>query len=145
MPNRIAPSRTTRGLRWLLLIGTCLGVISLFLLATATANTQLFAGSYDVLLVLNGTMVVLLMALVGYQLWRLRRRLKQSNLVGPAGYVSMEDGCVGGFVQRGSAAAGEELSVIEMGGEGAASDHTRATEASVRGFWKAYRGLMGFR
>ena len=30
-----------------------------------------------------------------------RRRLKQSNLVGPAGYVSMEDGCVGGFVQRG--------------------------------------------
>ena len=71
------PSRTTRSLRWLLLIGACLGVISLFLLATATANTQLFAGSYDVLLVLNGTMVVLLMALVGYQMWRLRRRLKQ--------------------------------------------------------------------
>jgi nitrogen fixation/metabolism regulation signal transduction histidine kinase len=71
------PSRTTRSLRWLLLIGACLGVISLFLLATATANTQLFAGSYDVLLVLNGTMVVLLMALVGYQLWRLRRRFKQ--------------------------------------------------------------------
>ena len=28
------------------------------------------------------------------------RRLLQSNLVGPAGYVSMEDGAVGGFVQR---------------------------------------------
>jgi hypothetical protein len=40
----------TRGVRWLLLIGACLGVISLFLLATATANTQLFAGSYNVLL-----------------------------------------------------------------------------------------------
>ncbi len=74
----------------------------------------------------------------------LRRRLKQSNLVGPAGYVSMEDGCVGGFVQRGAAAAGDELSVIEMGGEGSASDQTRATEASVRGFWKAYRNLMGY-
>lgn len=73
-----------------------------------------------------------------------RRRLKQSNLVGPAGYVSMEDGCVGGFVQRGAAAAGGELSVIEMGGDGAASDQTRATEASVRGFWKAYRRLMNF-
>ena len=35
-----------------------------------------------------------------------RRRLRQANLVGPAGYVSMEDGCVGGFVQRGAAAAG---------------------------------------
>jgi anthranilate 1,2-dioxygenase large subunit/terephthalate 1,2-dioxygenase oxygenase component alpha subunit len=72
-----------------------------------------------------------------------RRRLKQSNLVGPAGYVSMEDGCVGGFVQRGVAAAEEELSVVNMGGEGAESQETRATEASVRGFWKAYRRYMG--
>ena len=35
-----------------------------------------------------------------------RRRLKQQNLVGPAGFISMEDGCVGGFVQRGTAARG---------------------------------------
>jgi anthranilate 1,2-dioxygenase large subunit/terephthalate 1,2-dioxygenase oxygenase component alpha subunit len=73
-----------------------------------------------------------------------RRRLKQANLVGPAGYVSMEDGCVGGFVQRGAAAAPEVLSVINMGGEGAESQATRATEASVRGFWKAYRHHMGY-
>ena len=46
-----------------------------------------------------------------------RRRLKQQNLVGPAGFISMEDGCVGGFVQRGIAAAADEVSVIEMGGE----------------------------
>ena len=72
-----------------------------------------------------------------------RRRLKQSNLVGPAGYVSMEDGCVGGFVQRGAAAAGNEVSVVNMGGEEAESQDTRATEASVRGFWKAYRRYMG--
>ena len=32
-------------------------------------------------------------------------RLKQGNLAGPAGFVSMEDGAVGGFVQRGIAAA----------------------------------------
>lgn len=73
-----------------------------------------------------------------------RRRMKQSNLVGPAGFVSMEDGCVGGFVQRGAAAAPDVLSVINMGGEGAESQDTRATEASVRGFWKAYRRLMGY-
>ena len=72
-----------------------------------------------------------------------RRRLKQSNLVGPAGYVSMEDGCVGGFVQRGAAAAPDALSVVNMGGDGAESQDTRATEASVRGFWKAYRQHMG--
>lgn len=72
------------------------------------------------------------------------RRLKQQNLVGPAGFVSMEDGCVGGFVQRGIAAAGNKISVVEMGGNQAESQATRATESSVRGFWKAYRRFMGY-
>ena len=40
------------------------------------------------------------------------------------------------------AAAADELSVIEMGGSGAETQETRATEASVRGFWKAYRMHM---
>ncbi|MGH7042574.1 MAG: aromatic ring-hydroxylating oxygenase subunit alpha [Acetobacteraceae bacterium] len=71
------------------------------------------------------------------------RRLRQANLVGPAGFVSMEDGCVGGFVQRGAAAAGEQMSVIEMGGTEADTQDTRATEASVRGFWKQWRATMG--
>ncbi len=73
-----------------------------------------------------------------------RRRLKQQNLVGPAGFVSMEDGCVGGFVQRGIAAAGDQVSVVEMGGSGTESQATRASEAAVRGFWKTYRRHMGY-
>jgi nitrogen fixation/metabolism regulation signal transduction histidine kinase len=68
-----------RTVRWLLLIGACLGVISLFLLATASSNTTLFAGSYNALVVMNGTMVGLLMALVGYQLLRLRRNLRRGR------------------------------------------------------------------
>jgi anthranilate 1,2-dioxygenase large subunit len=70
-------------------------------------------------------------------------RLKQANLVGPAGYISMEDGCVGGFVQRGIAGAAGEEAVLEMGGATADSSESRVTEASVRGFWKAYRTQMG--
>ena len=70
-------------------------------------------------------------------------RLKQANLVGPAGYISMEDGCVGGFVQRGILGARDEAAVIEMGGATAESSESRVTEASVRGFWKAYRARMG--
>jgi len=70
-------------------------------------------------------------------------RLKQANLVGPAGYVSMEDGCVGGFVQRGIAGSPNEQAVLEMGGSVAESSESRVTEASVRGFWKAYRTHMG--
>ena len=55
----------------------------------------------------------------------------------------MEDGAVGGFVQRGVAAAGDERAVVEMGGSGTVNEGTRATEASVRGFWKCYRGAYG--
>ena len=71
-----------------------------------------------------------------------RMRLKQANLVGPAGFVSMEDGAVGGFVQRGIAAASSEGSVIELGGHDTNSQDYRATEASIRGFWRAYRTHM---
>jgi anthranilate 1,2-dioxygenase large subunit len=70
-------------------------------------------------------------------------RLKQANLVGPAGHISMEDGCVGGFVQRGTLGAPDEQAVIEMGGAEAESSESRVTEASIRGFWKAYRAHMG--
>lgn len=71
-------------------------------------------------------------------------RLAQGNLVGPAGYVSMEDGAVGNFIQRAIPGADGESSVLEMGGVGCASETNRTTEASVRAFWHAYRPLMGF-
>ncbi len=70
-------------------------------------------------------------------------RLKQANLIGAAGFISMEDGAVGGFVQRGIAATENQQAVVEMGGDSTASSASRATETSVRGFWKAYRALIG--
>lgn len=70
-------------------------------------------------------------------------RLKQLNLVGPAGFISMEDGAVGGFVQRGIAGAQDMEAVVEMGGGDTCSAEGRAVENSVRGFWKAYRMHMG--
>lgn len=72
-----------------------------------------------------------------------QRRLKQSNLVGPAGYISMEDGCIGGFVQKAIQGVHGEIGVVPMGGETVESTKGRATEVSIRGFWKAYRAVMG--
>jgi anthranilate 1,2-dioxygenase large subunit/terephthalate 1,2-dioxygenase oxygenase component alpha subunit len=69
-------------------------------------------------------------------------RLRQANLIGPAGFISMEDGAAVGFVQRGSHAAARELSVVEMGGQGTSSEESRVSEAAVRGFWKSYRQHM---
>ncbi len=71
-----------------------------------------------------------------------RRRLKQLNLAGPAGFVSMEDGCIGNFVERGAVAAHGACSVAEMGGAGSESQETRATETAIRGFWKMWRSIM---
>ncbi len=70
-------------------------------------------------------------------------RIKQANLVGPAGYVSMEDGCVGDFVQRAIPGSEDDAAVIEMGGHDHASTDSRVSEASVRGFWNRWRPLMG--
>ena len=73
-------------------------------------------------------------------------RLMQANLIGPAGFVSMEDGCIGEYIQRGIGGVGREASsVMEMGGSGIASTQgSRATESTLRGFWTGYRALMGF-
>src|SRR5207247_6396068 len=74
--GRVNGVRAPRVIRYVLLACACLGVIFLFLLATASANTALFARSYNLLLVLNFTMVAVLMGLVGYQLLRLRKQHK---------------------------------------------------------------------
>jgi nitrogen fixation/metabolism regulation signal transduction histidine kinase len=57
-----------------LLIG--FAAVLLFLLSTATANTQLFANHYRQLLILNAGLVISLLGLIGLQLWGLRRKLK---------------------------------------------------------------------
>jgi anthranilate 1,2-dioxygenase large subunit/terephthalate 1,2-dioxygenase oxygenase component alpha subunit len=72
-----------------------------------------------------------------------RRRLKQQNLVGPAGFISMEDGCVGGFVQRALRYNDDDSGVVMMGGYDAQSQPFRSSEAAIRGFWKKYRAMIG--
>lgn len=71
-----------------------------------------------------------------------RRRIMQANLVGPAGYISMEDGAATGLVQRGVAGAPDRASVIEMGGRTIGSGDSRITETAVRGLWQAWRRYM---
>ena len=70
-------------------------------------------------------------------------RMRQSNLIGPSGLISMEDGAATGFVQRGIRGAVDWESVVEMGGSGTSSEESRVSEAAVRGFWKTYRRHMG--
>ena len=75
---------------------------------------------------------------------RTAMRLKQGNLIGPSGYISLEDGMVGGLVRRGVAGSRDKAAVLEMDGDSIESiEGSRASECGVRGFWTAYRRCMG--
>jgi anthranilate 1,2-dioxygenase large subunit len=73
-----------------------------------------------------------------------RHRLRNINLVGPAGFISMEDGEAVELCQQGTAGAGEWRSLIEMGGHDVADDISPMgmDEHAVRGFWKGYFAMM---
>jgi hypothetical protein len=65
-------------------------------------------------------------------------------MIGPGGVISMEDGVVGGWIQRGTKRDQDKSTVVQMGGRGIEpSAEGRATEVSIRGFWQGYRDCMG--
>ncbi len=72
-------------------------------------------------------------------------KLLLSNMVGPAGFISMEDGEAARLVQQATRTQVGEHSFIEMGGRGPVEDQdTLAQEVAIRGFWQYYREVMGF-
>lgn len=95
----------------------------------------------------SATECELVWTLFGYvddEEWQTEIRRTQANLVGPAGLISLEDGAVTNFVQRGIAGRhGPEAAVVELGGDSVESSPNRVTEATIRGFWKGYREVMG--
>ena len=63
-------------MKYLIFISALLGSFLLYLLSSASANTELFSRNYYVLLSLAGVLALYLTVLVGYQLWQLRGKLK---------------------------------------------------------------------
>lgn len=71
-------------------------------------------------------------------------RLKQANLMGPAGLVSIDDVealemCHKGFLEH-----PDEAAVLEMGGRDCRNENHMVTESAIRGFYKYYREIMGW-
>jgi len=73
-------------------------------------------------------------------------RVKQTaNLLGPAGYVSMEDAEAIEITQRAlTGEGGGGQGVVALGGRSVEDQNHLVTEVAIRGFWKGYRRLMGF-
>ena len=72
-----------------------------------------------------------------------RRRLRQANLMGPAGFVSIDDSEIMAFSQEGLRHRPDAAAVMEMGGRDwkPAEDHM-VTESVIRGFYDYYRRVM---
>jgi len=73
------------------------------------------------------------------------QRVKQANLVGPAGLISMEDTLATELVRGGVAGSASAAGMIDMGRdtpdrEIIASD---VSEVAIRRFWRGYQELMG--
>ena len=71
-------------------------------------------------------------------------RIKQANLVGPAGYISMEDTEATELVQRGTRRDGDSTSVMDLGRDDPNRQDTMVTENLIRRFWVGYQKLMGY-
>jgi anthranilate 1,2-dioxygenase large subunit len=73
------------------------------------------------------------------------QRIKQANLVGPAGLVSMEDTLATELVQSATAASGDAMSIADMGRDVPDDQQIRSgvAESHVRGLRRGYQELMG--
>lgn len=70
-------------------------------------------------------------------------RIKQSNLIGPAGFISMEDGEAVEIVQKAILRDTDKSSYIAMGGGRAEDAEHLVTESAIIGFWEHYKKLLG--
>lgn len=63
-------------MKYIIFISGLIGALLLYLLSSASANTDLFSHNYYSLLALAGLLAISLSALVAYQLWQLRGKIK---------------------------------------------------------------------
>ncbi|MEK6662346.1 MAG: ATP-binding protein [Pseudomonadota bacterium] len=63
-------------LRYIVLASVGLGAVLLYMLSRASSNTAAFAEHYTLLLVLNVLLAAVLIGLIGYQIWLVKKRIR---------------------------------------------------------------------
>ena len=71
-----------------------------------------------------------------------RHRLRQGNLMGPAGFLGIEDNEAMRFVQQGMERSRSEQSLIALGGSEEGTTEHIITEAAIRSLYRHYREVM---
>lgn len=75
------------------------------------------------------------------------RRLRQANLTGPSGYISVDDSEVMEFSGAGVRSNPDGAAVVELDGTSPwpSEEKHMVTESAIRGFYHHYRDVMGYR
>ena len=73
----------------------------------------------------------------------MRHRLRQGNLMGPAGFLGLEDNEAMKFVQDGVRKSRAGAAVIELGGIAEGTSRSLITEAAIRSLYRYWRDVMG--
>jgi anthranilate 1,2-dioxygenase large subunit len=71
-----------------------------------------------------------------------RHRLRQGNLMGPAGFLGLEDNEAMKFVQDGVRKSRPSAAVIELGGIAEGTSPDLITEAAIRALYRHWREVM---
>jgi anthranilate 1,2-dioxygenase large subunit len=71
-----------------------------------------------------------------------RHRLRQGNLMGPAGFLGLEDNEAMKFVQDGLLKSQDGAGVLELGGREEGTSTTLITEAAIRSMYRHWRQVM---
>jgi phenylpropionate dioxygenase-like ring-hydroxylating dioxygenase large terminal subunit len=72
-----------------------------------------------------------------------RHRLRQGNLMGPAGFLGLEDNEAMKFVQDGISKSRASAAVMELGGSEEGTSPDLISEAAIRALYRHWRQIMG--
>ncbi|CAM5498980.1 Rieske 2Fe-2S domain-containing protein [Eoetvoesiella caeni] len=73
-----------------------------------------------------------------------RHRLRQGNLMGPSGFLGLEDNEAMKFVQEGVRRSSSNVNVIKLDSGKIGTSESLISEAAIRAMYQYYRGVMDF-
>ncbi|SPD67181.1 Salicylate 5-hydroxylase, large oxygenase component (plasmid) [Cupriavidus taiwanensis] len=73
-----------------------------------------------------------------------QHRLRQGNLMGPAGFLGLEDNEAMKFVQEGVRRSSSDLNVLKLDAQQIGTSSSLISESAIRAMYQYYRGVMGF-
>jgi anthranilate 1,2-dioxygenase large subunit len=71
-----------------------------------------------------------------------RHRLRQGNLMGPSGFLGLEDNEAIKFVQEGVRRSPTDLGIVKLGGTSEGTSTTLISESAIRAMYRHYREVM---